>query len=130
MGETYQIWRDEYPEDSLKHRRTSPRGVPPSEEFSAVVIHLKDGGDGYMLYCKGGPDYVLNHCTKMALPSFDNRNYDDNDKHNTKKQISDLEKRKPSVEVVCLASKYFPPIYSKFMCIAFLTDSRLMEYLI
>lgn len=108
MGETYQIWRDEYPEDKLVHRCKSPRGVPHGEAFTAVVIHLKDGGGGYKLYCKGGPSFVLPRCTNMALPSLDNRNYDGNDKHNTSKQISDLEKRKPSIEVVCLASKYFP----------------------
>ena len=117
MGETYQIWRDEYPEDKLVHRCKSPRGVPRGEAFTAVVIHLKDGGGGYKLYCKGGPSFVLPRCTNMALPSLDNRNYDGNDKHNTSKQISDLEKRKPSIEVVCLASKYFPGD-GKLKCLA------------
>jgi len=111
IGETYQIWRDEYPEDILVHKCSSRRGVPQSDDFTAVVIHLKDGGDGYMLYCKGGANFVVDRCTKAALPSFDSRNFDDNDRYNTKKKISELEKRKPSIEVVCLASKYFPSAY-------------------
>ena len=109
IGETYQVWRDEYPEDTLVHKWQSPRGVPPSEEFTAVVIHLKEGGGaGYKLYCMGGVDFVLSRCSNMVLPSLDNKRFDDDDNYKTRKQISDLVKRKPSIEVVCLASKYFP----------------------
>lgn len=114
MGETYQIWRDEYPEDTLVHKRANPRGEPSSQEHTAVVIHLKDGG-GYKLYCKGAADYVLPRCSQMALPSLDNVAFDENHRHNTRKQIDDLEKRK-QLEVLCLASKYFPAIYGKLDC--------------
>ncbi|KAL9972964.1 hypothetical protein ACROYT_G019365 [Oculina patagonica] len=103
MGETYQIWRDEYPEDTLVHKRASPRGVPPSQEYTAVVIHLKDGG-GYKLYCKGAPSYVLRRCAQVALPSLYNRAFD---KQNTEQQIEDLVKEK-QCEVLCLAIKDFP----------------------
>ena len=106
MGETYQIWRDEYPEDTLVHKRASPRGVPPSQEYTAVVIHLKDGG-GHKLYCKGAPSYVLPRCSQVELPSLQNRTFEERDRQNTRRQIDDLEKRK-QFEVLCLASKYFP----------------------
>ena len=118
MGETYQIWRDEYPEESLVYKRTSPRGVPPSEEFSAVVIHLRDGGGGYKLYCKGGPGFVLRRCTTRTSPSFDNTSYSKNDRENTSTEISNLKRRKPSVEVVCLAFKYFSSVDGKFIGLA------------
>lgn len=100
MGETYQIWRDEFPEDTLVYKRTSLKGEPHDKEFSTVVIHLKDVDGGYKLYCKGSPSYVLPRCT-----------YDDNVRSDTRKQISDLKKRKPSIEVVCLASKSFSSAY-------------------
>lgn len=106
MGETYQIWRDEYPEDTLVHKRASQGGVHPSQQYTAVVIHLKDGG-GHKLYCKGAPGYVLPRCTQMALPSLDNKTFDEHERDNKRKQIDDLEKRK-QFEVLCLASKYFP----------------------
>ncbi len=114
MGETYQIWRDEYPKDTLVHKRASPRGVPPSQEYTAVVIHLKDGG-GYKLYCKGAPSYVLPRCSQVALPSLDNRAFEEQDRYNTRRRIDDLEKRK-QFEVLCLASKYFPANSGKLGC--------------
>ena len=111
MGETYQIWRDEYPEDTLVYRSVSPKGVSPTEEFAVAVIHDKYAGTGYKLYCRGSPSYLLPRCTKMALTSFGTKNYDEDDRDNTRRKISHLEKRKPSIEIVCLASKYFssPP---------------------
>lgn len=112
MGETYQIWRDEYPEDTLVYKKANPKGTPLSQEYTAVVIHLKDGG-GYKLYCKGAPGYVLPRCTRMALPSLDNVPFDNQD---TKRETDDLEKRK-QLEVLCLASKYFPAIHGKLDCI-------------
>ena len=108
MGETYQIWRDEYPEDTLVYKKANPKGAPLSQEYTAVVIHLKDGG-GYKLYCKGAPGYVLPRCTRMALPSLDNVPFGDD---NTRRETDDLEKRK-QLEVICLASKYFPAVYGK-----------------
>ena len=110
MGETYQIWRDEYPEDALVHKRASPRGVPPSQEYTAVIIHLKDGG-GYKLYCKGAPSYVLGRCSQEALPSLDNRDFD---KQNAEQQIKDLVEEK-QCEVLFLASKDFPASYGKLV---------------
>lgn len=104
MGETYQIWRDEFPEDTLVYKRTSLKGEPHDKEFSTVVIHLKDVDGGYKLYCKGSPSYVLPRCT-----------YDDNVRSDTRKQISDLKKRKPLIEVVCLASKSFSSAYGEFV---------------
>lgn len=111
MGETYQIWRDEYPEDTLVYRSVSPKGVSPTEEFAVAVIHDKYAGTGYKLYCRGSPSYLLPRCTKMALTSFGTKNYDEDDRDNTRRKISHLGKRKPSIEIVCLASKYFssPP---------------------
>ena len=120
MGETYQIWRDEYPEDILVHKRASPRGVPPSQEYTAVVIHVKDGG-GHKLYCKGAPSYVLDRCNQMVLPSLDNRALD---KQKTKQQIHELVKEK-QCEVLCLACKYFPVNNGKFVC----RSSRSLRYI-
>ena len=103
MGETYQIWRDEYPEDALVHKRASPRGVPPSQEYTAVIIHLKDGG-GYKLYCKGAPSYVLGRCSPEAHPLLDN----------VEQQIKDLVEEK-QCEVLCFASKDFPASYGELL---------------
>lgn len=72
------------------------------------MIHLKEEGGGYKLYCMGGADFVLSRCSNMVTPSLDNKRFVDDDNYKTRKQISDLVKRKPSIEVVCLASKYFP----------------------
>ena len=108
MGETYQVWRDEYPEDILVHRRASPREAPPSHQHTSVVIHLKDGGSGrYKLYCKGAPGYVLSRCTQMALPTLENVPFDDKDKENIGKEIKNLQTSKQA-EVICLAFRYFP----------------------
>lgn len=108
MGETYQIWRDEYPEDMLVHRRASPREAPPSLQHTAVVIHMRDSGSGgYKLYCKGAPGYVLPRCTQMALPTLENIAFDDRDKRNIWHEIDNLQTRK-QFEVICLALKYFP----------------------
>lgn len=108
MGETYQIWRDEYPEDMLVHRRASPREAPSSLQHTAVVIHMRDSGSGgYKLYCKGAPGYVLPRCTQMALPTLENIAFDDQDKRNIWHEIDNLQTRK-QFEVICLALKYFP----------------------
>lgn len=111
MGETYQVWRDEYPEDILVHRRASPREAPPSHQHTSVVIHLKDGGSGrYKLYCKGAPGYVLSRCTQLALPTLENVPFDDKDKENIGKEIKNLQTSK-QFEVICLAFRYFPDDY-------------------
>lgn len=116
MGETYQVWRDEYPEDILVHRRASPKEEPPSQQHTAVIIPLKDGG-GHKLYCKGAAGYVLPRCTQMALPSLDDNPFGDNDKDVISKDIENLQKTK-QFEVLCLALKYFPTseTYGKLVC--------------
>lgn len=106
MGESYQIWRDEYPEETLVYRSISPKGVPFTEEFALVVIQHNDDARGYTLYCRGAASYLLPLCTNMACTTRGSKPFSDSDKFNMKKKISDLENRKPSIEIVCLTSKW------------------------
>lgn len=107
MGETYQIWRDEYPEETLVYRSLSPKGVPFTEEFALVVIqhHGAASTCRYTLYCRGAASYLLPLCTNMAFTRRGSKPFADSDRLNIIRQMSDLEKRKPSIEVVCLTSK-------------------------
>ena len=115
MGESYLIWRDEYPEETLVYRSLSPKGVPFTEEFALVVIqHCSDDASGYTLYCRGAASYLLPLCTNMACTTRGSKPFTDSEKFNMKRKISDLENRKPSIEVVCLTSKCISSLPGKF----------------
>ena len=100
LGETYQPYRDEIPEESFVHVYTFN-----STRKSMSTVIEKPGG-GYRLFSKGASEILLGKCTQYVNESGNVQEFSNNDKTNLIKSIIEP-MASNGLRTICIAYRDF-----------------------
>ncbi|XP_068720375.1 plasma membrane calcium-transporting ATPase 3-like [Montipora capricornis] len=101
LGEYYQTWRDDYPEDKL----IKVFDFSPAKKCMTTVIN--DGEEGLKLYSKGDAEKLLELCTSVVGMSGEPKEFTKDDAENLSRDLIEPWKRE-GLRLLCLTTKMIP----------------------
>lgn len=112
LGEYYQTWRDDYPEDKLIKVFT----FTSSRKCMTTVIN--DGEERFKVYSKGAAEVLLPLCTSVVAMSGEPRRFTKDD---AEKLLQDLIKpwESQGLRLLCLTTKFIPSAGMRYTVIFF-----------
>ena len=112
LGEYYQTWRDDYPEDKL----VKVFAFTSSSKCMTTVIN--DGEEGFKVYSKGAAEVLLPLCTSVVAMSGEPRRFTKDD---AEKLLQDLIKpwESQGLRLLCLTTKFIPSAGMRYTVIFF-----------
>lgn len=130
LGEYYQTWRDDYPEDKL----LKVFEFTPDRKRMTTVI---DNGDGrFKLYSKGASEVLLELCTSIVGMTGELKEFTKEDAENLSRDLIEPWQRE-GLRILCLTTRDLTPAgkghsflcyvrhnYEEFTCHCFLHKGR------
>ncbi|XP_048589442.1 plasma membrane calcium-transporting ATPase 2 [Nematostella vectensis] len=98
MGETYQYWRDDHPEDRFV------KVFAFTSERKSMTTVLEKEKDGFYVYTKGAAEILLPRCTSTITTDGKMRPFTDEDRERLRKEVME-EMHKQALKILVLACR-------------------------